>query len=379
MPLSAADTFDRYVIESPLGEGARGEVYAAKDTRLRRKVALKVLRKEADVEPEEWQKAVARMLREARSAAALTHPNIVAVYDVGEHEGLPFIAMELVAGKTLRALIGRDVPLGERIDLLLQIALALAAAHAEGVVHRDVKPENVMVREDGVAKVLDFGIARRLPSALSASTGDSTQTRLSRLTGDGGFVGTPAYMSPEQLLGHEIDARADQFSWGVIAYELIAGNLPFRTDRGGIGMVTSILNDEPRPLAGVPDSLVSLIFRALAKSPDDRFASMEELAEALASVVVAEPQLAPPIRRKMLSSGIRMVYPATPSQPMPEPEPAPIPAQPTSGGTNPILLVGVAALAVGLFIGGVIFLLQKSAESPPPPPEAPSQNAKAPR
>jgi len=362
MPLSPTETFDRYVIEGPLGEGSRGEVYRAKDTRLRRKIALKVLRRDAETDEETWSKLVSRMQREARAAAALTHPNIVAVYDVGEHEGVPFIAMELVEGKTLRKLVGRDLPLGERLEILLQVTLALAAAHAEGVVHRDVKPENVMVRDDGVAKVLDFGIARRLPTALTTNSQDSGVSRLSRLTGDGSFVGTPAYMSPEQLLGHEIDARADQFSWAVIAYELLTGKLPFRTDGGGLGLVTSMLNDEPRPLEGVSEPLTTLVMRALSKQPEDRYASMEELAEALAAIVAAElPNAPPPPRKKMVSSGIRMVYTAPPEaapveiiEPPPDPPPR----------MNPILIVGLAALAVGLFIGGILFLLQRSASAP---------------
>jgi len=372
MSLSPAESFDRYVIEERLGEGAAGEVYRAVDTRLRRKVALKVLRRDPETESEAWERNVARMLREARSAAALTHPNIVAVYDVGEHEGLPFIAMELVAGKTLRSSIGRDVPQSERLEILLQVALALAAAHAVGVVHRDVKPENVMVRDDGVAKVLDFGIARRLPGGLT-STQDSGVSRLSRLTGDGSIVGTPAYMAPEQLLGHEIDARADQFSWGVMAFELLAGRLPFRTDGGGLGLVTSILNDEARPLEGAPEELAAIVARALAKSPDDRFASMEDLAEAVAGVVASQLPPAPPMRKKMLSSGIRLVYAQAPEAS------APAPAPPEPARTNPILIVGAAALAVGLFIGGVLFLLQRSQDVPtsspassPPATNAPS-------
>lgn len=364
MPLSPAETFDRYVIDSPLGEGARGEVYAATDTRLRRKVALKVLRRELDTDPAEWEKAVARMIREARSAAALTHPNIVAVYDVGEHQGLPFIAMELVAGKTLRTMIGRDLSLGERTDLALQIALALAAAHAEGVVHRDVKPENVMVREDGVAKVLDFGIARRMPGAAPSNAGmqDSTVTRLSRLTSDGSLVGTPAYMSPEQLLGQETDARSDQFAWGVLTYELVNGALPFRTDRGAIGLVTAILNDDPRPLVGVPEPLADIISRTLNKAPEERYTSMEELIEALAMAITQEPRLTLPARRKMLSSGIRMVYSSSPSHPMPAPETyADTPQEPEAPRPrNPLVLVGVGALLLGLLIGGILFLMQRS-------------------
>jgi len=369
MPLSPAETFDRYVIEDRLGEGSRGEVYRATDTRLRRKIALKVLRAEEGIEPEAWTKAVARMLREARSSAALSHPNIVAVYDVGEHEGMPFIAMELVEGKTLRKLIGRDLTLGERLDTLIQVALALGAAHAQGVVHRDVKPENVMVRDDGVAKVLDFGIARRLPGGVATSTQDSGMSRLSRLTGDGGFVGTPAYMSPEQLLGEEIDARADQFSFGVIAYELLAGKLPFRTDGGGLGLVTSILNDEPRPLEGVSPELTALVMRCLSKPREQRYDSMEDIAEVLAPMFAAELPATPPMRRKMLSSGVRLVV-TTPSEAPPTSVPE-VPAEAPPRGLNPILLVGMVALAVGIFIGGILFLLQRSAEGPPAPTVTP--------
>ncbi|MDI1437420.1 serine/threonine-protein kinase [Polyangium sorediatum] len=370
MSLSPAESFDRYVIEERLGEGAVGEVYRAMDTRLRRKIALKVLRRDPEMESEAWDRNVARMLREARAAAALTHPNIVAVYDVGEHEGVPFIAMELVAGKTLRSSIGRDISQGERIELLLQVAFALAAAHAEGVVHRDVKPENVMVREDGVAKVLDFGIARRLPGGLT-NTQDSGVSRLSRLTGDGSIVGTPAYMAPEQLLGHEIDARADQFSWGVMAFELMAGRLPFRTDGGGLGLVTSMLNDEPRPLEGAPEELAAIVRRTLSKSPDERFSSMEDLAEAVAGVMASVLPPPPPMRKKMLSSGIRLVYAQAPEAAAPAPEPPPPPR------TNPILIVGAAALAVGLFIGGVLFLLQRSQAETPQAPAAPPPGAAA--
>jgi len=373
MPLAAAETFDRYVIEERLGEGAVGEVYRALDTRLRRKVALKVLRRDPECEPEAWDRSVARMLREARSAAVLTHPNIVAVYDVGEHEGVPFIAMELVDGKTLRSQIGRDSPFGERLEILLQIALALAAAHAQGVVHRDVKPENVMVREDGVAKVLDFGIARRLPGTLAASQ-DSGISRVSRLTGDGGILGTPAYMSPEQLLGHEIDARSDQFSWGVLCFELMTGRLPFRTDGGALGLMTAILNDEPRPLEAAPLGLADVVRRALGKTPDERFASMEDLAEAVAEIVAREVQFAPPVRRKMLSSGVRFVYAQAPlsteTTETTETDAAPVLSPPPPSGISPYVLVGVAALCVGLFIGGLLYLLQRGAEAPPPPTNA---------
>jgi serine/threonine-protein kinase len=298
MRFSAGETFDRYVIEALLGEGGMGEVYRAADTRLRRKVALKVLGRSDSESSETWGRAVARMLREARAAAALGHANVVAIYDVGEHEGTPFIAMELIEGKSLRALVGEpEVPLSTRLRILLDVARALGAAHHKGLVHRDVKPENVMLRDDGAVKVLDFGIARQVrigvdPMASTASGSIST------LTGEGTFVGTPAYMAPEQVRGEELDARVDQFAWGILAYELIAGRLPFRADRGAMSLIASILSDAPAPLSGVPEALEAIVSRALEKAPEDRFASMDELALELAAVMTGEAQRAPTTGRK---------------------------------------------------------------------------------
>jgi eukaryotic-like serine/threonine-protein kinase len=161
MRFSTGHSIGRYVIESPLGEGGMGEVYRARDSKLERSVALKVLRIDTSGASEDWEHAVMRMQREAQAVAALSHPGIVAIYDIGEHEGSPFIAMELVGGQPLRDLIGKDTPVGTRLRILMDVARALGAAHEAGFVHRDIKPENILVRQDGVAKVLDFGIARR--------------------------------------------------------------------------------------------------------------------------------------------------------------------------------------------------------------------------
>ncbi|TKD12598.1 serine/threonine-protein kinase [Polyangium fumosum] len=279
MPLSPGERFDRYVVEALLGEGGMGEVYRAQDTRLGRSVALKVLRRDIQGGSESWARQVRRMLREARIAAALNDPGIVAVYDVGEHEGAPFIAMELVQGKLLRDLVHADAPLGEKITLLSAIAKVLSVAHHAGLVHRDVKPENVMLREDGVIKILDFGIARRTDAEIALSEGhDDLATR----TGDGSFVGTPAYMAPEQVKGDPIDARVDQFAWGVTAYELLVGKLPFRLDRGPVSLIASILSDDPPPMNDVPAEIEAVVARALAKEPADRHASMDDIVAALA-------------------------------------------------------------------------------------------------
>ncbi|MRG94011.1 serine/threonine-protein kinase [Polyangium spumosum] len=277
MPLSPGDRFDRYVVEARLGEGGMGEVYRARDTRLGRSVALKVLRRDAQGASETWTRQVRRMLREARIAAALSDPGIVAVFDVGEHEGAPFIAMELVQGKLLRDLVHVEAPIGERISLLSDVARVLSVAHKAGLVHRDVKPENVMIREDGAIKVLDFGIARRTDEIASDGQ-DDFATR----TGDGSFVGTPAYMAPEQVKGEPVDARADQFAWGVTAYELLVGRLPFRSDRGPMSLIASILSEDPPPMDDVPPEIEAVVLRALAKEPADRHASMDDITEALA-------------------------------------------------------------------------------------------------
>ena len=223
------------------------------------------------------------MQREARAVAALSHPSIVAIYDVGEHEGTPYIAMEFVEGKPLRELVGKDAPLSVRLGILLDVAKALSAAHQAGLVHRDVKPENVMVREDGVGEGPRFrhrAAGRRSRSDPGAA---ARRTRRSRCTtAEGAILGTPAYMAPEQLRGETIDGRADQFAWGVLAFELLSGKLPFRADKGAVSLIASIMSDPPAPLGGVPEGVAEVVRRALEKAPKDRFPKMDDVVAALA-------------------------------------------------------------------------------------------------
>ena len=290
--LSPGDTFDRYKIEALLGEGGMGQVYRVHDTRLHRNVALKFLRIDASAEhgssPQEvTAEAVHRLVREARAAAALDHPNAVSVYDVGEHDGIAYLAMELITGRSLRALIGDpEIPWTTRLKWLVDVARALAAAHAKGLVHRDIKPDNVMVRDDGVVKVLDFGIARRvrLPSAIAANPFD-TSGGLVTLTGKGNVVGTPCYMAPEQMRGEAMDGRADQFAWGVVAYELLTGSLPWDTSGDTVKLVAQVLSMDPAPFAehieGLPAHVEATVLKAMSKAPSQRFASMDAIILAL--------------------------------------------------------------------------------------------------
>ncbi|AKT39516.1 serine/threonine-protein kinase [Chondromyces crocatus] len=296
MRLKPGDTFDRYSIEESLGEGGMGEVYRALDTRLHRRVALKVLRRAPDADPTTWDEAAARMMREAQAAAALNHPNAVSLYDVGEHEGTPFLAMELVDGPPLRRYVGTQVPQSTRIRWLLDVACALAAAHRVGVVHRDVKPENVMLRSDGVIKVLDFGIARRVRTSLEAPMGDGSDATAATITSPGKLIGTPAYMAPEQIRAEEADGRADQFSWGVMAYELLSGRLPFGHGRDVLAVIAAVLGDQPAPLEGVPESIAAVVARAMSKRREDRFASMDDVVELLEPFITGEMN-APSSRR----------------------------------------------------------------------------------
>jgi len=276
LPLVPGRTFDRYEILALVGQGGMGRVYRAYDQRLRRDVALKVLSEGTDGDA----RRVDRMIREARAAAALSHPNAVCVYDAGEHEGLAFIAMELVQGRSLRSFVGDiGVPLERRVRWLADIAHVLAAAHERGIVHRDVKPENVVIRSDGVVKVLDFGIARRVapfPRKGGEGTGDT-------ITQAGTLVGTPVYMAPEQIAGHPFDQRVDQFAWGVLAYELLTGSRPWPTnDLHAIAAILQQAVDRPSARAPeIPPEVDRTVLRALEKDPADRFAAMSELASSL--------------------------------------------------------------------------------------------------
>jgi hypothetical protein len=286
--LKPGDTFERYTIEAPLGQGGMGCVYRAHDARLGRRVALKII-SDDQRDGHAGAEANARLLREARAAAALDHPNAVSIFDVGEYEGTPFIVMELVPGRTLRGAAGdAPVPAATCIAELADVARALAAAHKRGLVHRDIKPENVMVRNDGVVKVLDFGIARRQGGSLDPH-GETEMPALPTLTIDGVKLGTPVYMAPEQIRGDALDGRTDQFAWGVVAYERLAGRLPWRGSGDAMAVMASVLTDridrDPLDQAGVPRAIQDVILRALEKRPDDRFSSMDEVAQALDAAV----------------------------------------------------------------------------------------------
>ncbi|MGE5716376.1 MAG: protein kinase domain-containing protein [Acidobacteriota bacterium] len=270
-----------YRILARLGEGGMGGVYEAEDTRLGRHVAVKLLPERLSGDRD----ALERFLREARTASALNHPHICTVHDLGEEDGKPFIVMELMQGRTLKALIaGKPLAIEQVSQLGIQIADALEAAHAAGIVHRDIKPGNVFVTEHGEAKLLDFGLAKLASrSAERAGTDSSDDVTLSRppdLTTPGMTMGTVAYMSPEQALGEEVDARGDLFSFGVVLYEMATGEVPFR-GKSSIETVSSILNRQPVPPAqlnpGVPAGLERIISTALEKDPGLRYQSAAEI------------------------------------------------------------------------------------------------------
>jgi eukaryotic-like serine/threonine-protein kinase len=271
--LAAGQSFGQYRDVKPLGEGGMGEVYLALDTRLRRKVALKLLPPACTHDPER----VRRFEREALAASALSHPNIVTIYEVGEVDGRHFIAAEYVEGETLRERLRRG-PLGqaEALEIASQLASALEAAHAVGIVHRDIKPENVVVRPDGYIKLLDFGLAKLTDRArLADETGAALNT-----TRAGAVMGTANYMSPEQARGEEVDERADLWSLGVVLYECIAGRAPFGGETPSHVAVAIIENDAP-PLPGdaeVAPEFRRIVAKALRKGREERYQTARELA-----------------------------------------------------------------------------------------------------
>jgi len=262
-----------YEIVEKIGAGGMGVVYKALDSHLGRIVALKVLPADRVADPERQR----RFVQEARAASALNHPHIVTVYDIDEADGVHFIAMEYVEGRTLADAIGRKgLPLRAALQLGAQIADALARAHTQGIVHRDLKPANVMVTADGVAKVLDFGLAKLVET--EASEDDTTDLR--PLTDEGTIVGTAAYMSPEQAQGKRVDSRSDIFSFGAVLYEMVTGRRAFPGETK-VSTLAAILKEEPKPASevapGVPRELERLIQHCLRKDPARRFQHMDDV------------------------------------------------------------------------------------------------------
>ena len=269
-----------YEVVARLGSGGMGEVYRARDTRLGRHVAVKVLPAQVSADPER----LGRFEHEARAASALNHPNIVTIHDVGREGDAPWLAMELVQGRTLRALIGEGpLSVADLVRIASQVAEGLAAAHAEGIVHRDLKPENVMVTDEGVAKILDFGLAKLAPE--TAEVEASTREMASPPTRPGTVLGTVGYMSPEQAAGKPVDFRSDQFALGAILYEMITGRRAFRRDTA-VETLAAILRDQPPALADarLPLPLVWVVDRCLAKDARNRYASTRDLARDLRDV-----------------------------------------------------------------------------------------------
>ena len=290
--LKPGDTLGRYVVREVLGAGGMGVVYAAEDPRLGRRVALKLLK-----HAQAGEEARTRLLREAQAMARLSHPNVLPVFDLGTTEdGQVFLAMELVRGPTLAGwLHERERPWSDVLEVFLAAGRGLAAAHREGLVHRDFKPANVLVGTDGRPRVTDFGLVREVREAASAEPGTETVTDDATLTRVGAVAGTPAYMSPEQHAGHAVDARADQFSFCVALYEALHGQRPFAEDARGETRWSK--RDTASGAPRLPKHLREALDRGLALSPSARFDSMDALLEALSRPI-------PSPRRSWLALGL---------------------------------------------------------------------------
>jgi serine/threonine protein kinase len=303
MTLASGSKLGPYEILSPLGAGGMGEVYRARDTRLGRDVALKIL-------PESFARESDRLRRfeqEARAVAALNHPNILAIHDIGEQDGSPFLVSELLEGESLRAGLDRGaLPQRKTIEYGVQIAQGLAAAHEKGIVHRDLKPENIFITKDGRVKILDFGLAK-LVQPTGADGSDATLT--SAHTAAGVVMGTASYMAPEQVRGHAPDPRTDIFSFGAVLYEMLSGARAFRRDTAAETM-TAVLKDDPPELSEaahrVSPALERIVRRCLEKNAEQRFQSARDLSFALGALsgsevsAVARAAVPPPPRVPIL-------------------------------------------------------------------------------
>jgi len=278
-------TISHYKIEELLGKGGMGVVYLARDMRLNRPVAIKVLKPELTADPDRLR----RFFQEARSAAAVTHPAIAQVYDVDTIDGTTFIVMEYVAGQTVRRLVtNRELDLLGSVEISIQVAEGLGYAHKANIVHRDIKSDNIMVTRDGYAKILDFGIAKLLEDeveeAKKETSQDLSRTKTLMQTKAGTIMGTAAYMSPEQARGQPVSQASDVFSLGIVIYEMISGELPFKGD-SPLDTMHSIAFDEARPVTVVrknlPPELNRIITRCLRKNPRSRYPNASVLADDL--------------------------------------------------------------------------------------------------
>ncbi len=280
MTIAPGTRLGPYEVVAPLGAGGMGEVYRAKDPRLGREVAIKVLPASFSADPDRLR----RFEQEARAAGVLNHPNITAVYDIGTHDGAPYVVQELLEGETLRGkLDAGPIPQKQALDCALQIAKGLSAAHEKGVVHRDLKPENLFVAKDGHLKILDFGIAKLTQPAIPSVSLTEAPTALPA-TDAGVILGTVAYMSPEQARGEAVDFRSDQFSLGVVLYEMLTGKRPFR-GASAAEILAAIIREEPEPVTKLDPKLPALlgwtVQRCLSKDTEERYSSTKDLAKEL--------------------------------------------------------------------------------------------------
>jgi TolB-like protein len=298
MRLSPGSRLGPYEILAPLGQGGMGEVYRALDARLGREVAVKILPAETASDAD----SVNRFEKEARAVASLSHPSIVPLFDVGEQDGVRYVVSELVDGDTLRARLARGaLPPGEAAGIAAQVAEGLSAAHEKGLIHRDIKPENIILTRGGAARILDFGLVRRIIPPRFSAADEEAETQGPVSTAAGTIAGTVGYMSPEQVRGEPLDGRSDIFSLGAVLYEMLQGQRAFAA-KSGIETLSAILKDEPNLSAGagpdLPDGMVRILRRSLAKSRDDRYHSAADLAHDLrAAVSERSPLSAAPTSR----------------------------------------------------------------------------------
>jgi serine/threonine protein kinase len=369
-----------YRLLAPLGAGGMGVVYRAEDTKLLREVALKFLPTGTDADRD----AVGRLTREARTGSALNHPNICTVYEIGEHEGRPYIAMELVEGTALSALIAHQpLPIGRIVVLGIEMADAFEAAHARGILHRDIKPSNVIVTPRGRAKILDFGLAKDMRGQGSRDLGPDAMTQFT--TSPGMIAGTIGYMSPEQARGMELDARSDIFSFGTVLYEMATGQPSFGGSTIGV-IFDALLNEAPTPAStlnpALPAGLDAILSKALEKDRELRYQTAADLRADLQRLArTLEPKTSS-IRRAAIAS--------------PVPVPNAARASGSSGARVAIVAASVAAVALSIygayrFQAAPVVLQVAAPQSPasslpkqsfvptpvPPPLEtAPSENTK---